>query len=382
MRSFVSVFVLLALWSADQAAAAAPHETRTKSKRSEKVDSKLSTHEVVSTKIAAARNARGLYVRGDTASRTDFDAFLARAVEHGLDTIVLDAKDYDGLLTYPSKVPLAVESGATAGAPIEDFGAAIKMAQKRGLRVAVRVSCFEDEHLAKARPNLSVQSKAGRAYPIGWLDPSNAGAQGYVLDLVKEALSFGPDEIQLDYVRYPVLGIKNADFKLEARGLTKPRVIDDFVKRVHAVTQAHGVPLSLDVFGVIAFGKREDIDGLGQDPVLLSQDCEVLSPMVYPSHYRQGFYGFDEPGDHPELVGMAIKALRAQIEASIEASGTRKIAVLRPWLQAMAWKSPAFSAGYINREIKSSGDAGGSGYLLWNPGQSYGTSWTALRANR
>jgi hypothetical protein len=291
---------------------------------------------------------------------------------------VLDAKDYDGLVTYRSKVPLAIASGATAGAPIDDFREAIRKAQRRGLRVAVRVSCFEDEHMAKARPKLSVQSKAGRAYPIGWLDPANEEAQNYVLDLVREALSFGPDEIQLDYVRYPVLGIKNADFKLEARGTTKPQVIHEFVKRVHAVTRAQGVPLSLDVFGVIAFGKREDIDRLGQDPVLLARDCEVLSPMVYPSHYRPGFMGLEEPGDHPELVGLAMKALREQIAAG----GVKNGALLRPWLQAMAWKQSAFSPGYINREIKSSDEAGGSGFLLWNPGQNYRSSWQALAANR
>ncbi len=326
--------------------------------------------------MAAAVNARGLYVRGVTAARLDYDMLLQRAAAHGLDTIVLDAKDYDGLLTYPSRVPLAVTSGATNDAPISDFKQAIRKAQVRGLRVAVRISCFEDELMAKAHPELSVRSKAGRPYPIGWLDPAHPGAQSYVIALVEEALDAGADEIQLDYVRYPVLGIKNADFGLEARGLTKPQVIRDFVRKVHGVTRARGIPLALDVFGVVAFGKREDIDRLGQDPVLLATECEVLSPMVYPSHYSAGFSGLEEPGNHPELVGMAMKAFRAQLDAG----GVKHGAVVRPWLQAMAWKSPAFSAGYITREIQSAADAGGSGFLLWNPGQTYGVSFHALAA--
>src|SRR5262245_4208220 len=72
-----------------------------------------------------AENAQGIYVRGDTAARKDFDKFLANARAHGVDMVVLDAKDYDGLLTYESHVPLARASGAVAAPPIEDFGAAI-----------------------------------------------------------------------------------------------------------------------------------------------------------------------------------------------------------------------------------------------------------------
>jgi hypothetical protein len=326
------------------------------------------------SKVSAAQSARGLYVRGSTAAGPAFGLLLDHMAARGIDTVVLDAKDYDGFLTYPSRVPLAIASGALKHAPIDDFAATIRTIHAKGLRTAVRVSCFEDEHMARARPALSVRSKAGNAYRIGWLDPSNPEAQGYVIDLVREALDAGADEIQLDYVRYPVLGIKNAAFHLEERGLTKPIVIRDFVRRVHAVTLARGIPLALDIFGVVAFAKRADIDGLGQDPALLARECEVLSPMVYPSHYAPGFSGFDEPGNHPELVGIALNAMRSYLEESHVEHG----AVIRPWLQAMHWKSPAYSPGYLSAEIKSASNAGGSGWLMWNPGQNYSYAWIAV----
>src|SRR5262249_27340869 len=158
--------------------------------------------------------------------------------------------------------------------------------------------------------------------------PSNEGAQNYVIDLAKEAMDSGADEIQLDYVRYPVLGVGGADFHLKERNLRKVEVIRDFVRRVHEVTHARGVPLSLDVFGVIAFGKRIDIDALGQDPPLLAPECEILSPMVYPSHYDKGFMGWETPGDHPEIVGMGTKMMIEQIERA----GVKGGAKIRPWL--------------------------------------------------
>jgi len=332
----------------------------------------------------AAETMRGVYIRGDTAGKDRFERFariLDRMAQHGMNAIVLDAKDYDGLLTYPSRVRLANEAGGVKHPPIADLGAAIRAAHERGVRVIMRVSCFNDELMAKARPHLSVQSKGGHAYPIGWLDPSNEDAQQYIIDLVEESLAAGADEIQLDYVRYPVLGIKNANFHLAERKLTQATVIRDFVRRVHHITQARGVPLSLDVFGVIAFGHPADINALGQDPALLAPECEALSPMVYPSHFAKGFNGWDEPGDHPEIVGMGTTAIRQYIAAH----GVHGGAVIRPWLQAASYKSPVFSSGpsrYLANEIHAADLAGATGWLMWNPGQDYGYAWAAVPARQ
>jgi hypothetical protein len=132
------------------------------------------------------------------------------------------------------------------------------------------------------------------------------------------------------------------------------------------------VPLSLDVFGVIALGKRVDIDALGQDLVLLAPECEVLSPMVYPSHYAKGFYGFDEPGAHPELIAVGTKGTLDQI-ASVPGA-----AVVRPWLQAMNYESPGYGPEYLKAETKHAETAGSTGWLMWNPGQDYSYAWQIM----
>jgi hypothetical protein len=230
------------------------------------------------------RALRGLYVRGSTAATPLFTGLLERMAARGMNLIVLDAKDYDGLVTYRSQISLAIESGAARDAPIRDMARTVRFAHAKGIRVAMRVSCFEDEFMARAKPELAVVSKWGRPYKIGWLDPANEGARSYILDMVKEALDFGVDEIQLDYIRYPVLGIKGADFDATKGKTKKTVIIRDFVRRVHEVTKARKVALSLDIFGVVAEGDRGDIDMLGQDPAMLAPECEALSPMVYPSH--------------------------------------------------------------------------------------------------
>jgi hypothetical protein len=184
--------------------------------------------------------------------------------------------------------------------------------------------------------------------------------------------------VQLDYVRFPVTGMKNIDFGLDTKSDpdAKISVISRFVDRVHAMTRAHGVPLSLDVFGVIAFGKRVDMQNLGQDPVELAQRAEFLSAMVYPSHYEPGFMGLDEPGAHPELVGLGVKHMIQEMEE--RGLDPSKLAKIRPWLQAMRYRSSNYGPGYIQEEIKSGDRAGAAGWLLWNPSQTYEVAWSAV----
>jgi hypothetical protein len=322
---------------------------------------------------------RGLYIRGATAVRPMFLFILDQMAKRDINAIVLDAKDYDGPVTYASKIPLVLETGAAKGAPIRDLARVIRFVHAKGIRVIMRVSCFDDEFMAKAKPKLSVQSKWGKPYPLGWLDPSNEGAQSYILDLVKESLDAGADEIQLDYVRFPVLGTGGADFHLEERNLTRIGVIRDFVKRAHAITQAKKVPLSLDVFGVIAQGRRIDIDALGQDIPVLAPECEALSPMVYPSHYSKGFYGWENPGDHPEIVGIGVKG---SIDQMATASKDRPLAHIRPWIQAMDYKTTTYGTKYLQDEIRAGNANGAVGWLMWNPSQEYGYAWAAVPPKR
>ena len=320
---------------------------------------------------------RGIYVRGSTAGGHGYPALLDRVVAHGMNAIVLDVKDYDGLVTYPSRVAMANDIGAVDKPPIRSYARAVRFAHDKGVRVIARVSCFNDQTLSKAHPSMAIRGISGHPYRNGWVDPKNEQVHAYLRELVNEAIDAGADEIQLDYVRFPVIGMKNIDYGLDTRKnpRAKVEVIDGFVESVHRITQHRGLPLSLDVFGVIAFGKDVDIQNLGQDPSELSTRAEYLSAMVYPSHYDPGFMGFEAPGDHPELVGMGVKHMLREMSLRADPEPRAKI---RPWLQAMRHKSSNYGASYIQNEILTGNRAGGAGWLLWNPGQVYDVAWSAL----
>jgi hypothetical protein len=330
------------------------------------------------------RALRAIFLRGFDALGT-WETTLDRLKARDMNAVILDAKAYMGELTYPSKIEVAVRTNASEGAPIRDLARTIRFAHQRGVRVSMRVACFHDPLSAKRAPELSIKGTWGGPYPVGWLDPGDAAAQQYIADIVTEVIEMGADEINLDYVRYPVDGgLGNADFHLKDTHRTRVGVITDFVKKIHAITQAHHVPLSLDIFGVTATGQQIDIDNLGQDIGKLAPNAEALMPMVYPSHYGRGYMGWAEPGNHPEIIAIGTKAAIAREKGGGavggSAGGGTPLAIIRPWLQAFNYKSPEYSPKYLAQETVEAQRGGGVGYAMWNPGGWYGDAWTAIPA--
>ncbi len=94
-------------------------------------------------------------------------------------------------------------------------------------------------------------------------------------------------------------GRKNGCQVAAPHGLQRSDVITAFLKKAYAELHPTGVLLSLDVFGVMAWQRPVDLSHTGQDIVGMAKYCDVLSPMIYPSHFF-GMDGIEHPGDAPE----------------------------------------------------------------------------------
>jgi hypothetical protein len=128
--------------------------------------------------------------------------------------------------------------------------------------------------------------------------------------------------------------------------------------------------LSLDVFGVMAWQRPVDLAHTGQDIVGMAKYCDVLSPMIYPSH----FFGMDNiarPGDAPEhFIGESM----ARFELITKGSGV----VIRPWLQAFRWRTKTYSPEYIKVQVATAKEKGGIGFLFWNAANDYSKPYAAM----
>jgi hypothetical protein len=315
---------------------------------------------------------RGVFVTGAYAQIRWVDT-LDKLAARKLNAVVLDGKDYEGPVNYPTKVPVALETHAFIEPRIPNLARALRFAHARGIVVIMRIPCFHDPWAAKKAPRLSLQGNWGGPFPMGWLDPTNVEAQDYVIGLVEESIAAGADEIQLDYVRFPVQAKSISSAVMPKPNGDRSRANRDFIRRVHEVTSKKHIPLSLDIFGVTATGDQSDIDKLGQDIGTIGAEAEVLSPMVYPSEYSPGYRGFDQPGNHPEIIGIGTKAAVAKLRAA-----KNDKTIIRSWLQASSYKSTNYGPDYILKEAKSAEANGGVGWLLWNPGNDYWAAWRAF----
>ncbi len=153
-------------------------------------------------------------------------------------------------------------------------------------------------------------------------------------------------------------------------GPQRSDVITSFLKKAYAEIHPTGALLSLDVFGVMAWQRPVDLSHTGQDIVGMAKYCDVLSPMIYPSH----FFGMDNiahPGDAPEhFIGESM----ARFELITKGSGV----VIRPWLQAFRWRTKTYSPEYIKIQVATAKEKGGTGFLFWNAANDYSKPYAAM----
>jgi hypothetical protein len=154
------------------------------------------------------------------------------------------------------------------------------------------------------------------------------------------------------------------------RGPQRSDVIAGFLKKAYSELHPTGVLLSLDVFGVMAWQRSVDLSHTGQDIVQMARYCDVLSPMIYPSH----FFGMDKiahPGDEPaHFIGESMD----RFELITKGSGV----VIRPWLQAFHWRTKTYSPEYIKIQVETARSKGGIGFLFWNAANDYSKPFVAM----
>ena len=169
------------------------------------------------------------------------------------------------------------------------------------------------------------------------------------------------------------------------RGPQRSDVITAFLKKAYAEIHPTGALLSLDVFGVMAWQRPVDLSHTGQDIVGMAKYCDVLSPMIYPSH----FFGMDNiarPGDAPEhFIGESMERFELITRVSAEKVSGGKSAgqkfsgvVIRPWLQAFHWRTKTYSPEYIKVQVATAKEKGGIGFLFWNAANDYSKPFIAM----
>ncbi len=370
---------------------------------------------IVEKSVPVARDfeVRAIYLTGVMAGSDHGERIIRHWREVGGNAVVFDIKDSDGIVNIAFDHPLATGQRHY----IPDLPKFVHFLHSQNMHAIARIAIFRDEHLVTTHPELAVKSRStGQPWrengKLVWTDPSNPKVQDYDIALAKFVAQSGVDEVQFDYVRFPAEGNqKDAEFAYQTepssdRVLTdrveiatdrvvtglrpvkagqspattqsqkqrpekqRSEVIADFLARAYAQIHPTGVLLSLDVFGVMAWQRPVDLAHTGQDIVAMAKHCDVLSPMIYPSHFF-GMDGIAHPGDAPEhFIGESME----RFKLITKGSGV----VIRPWLQAFAWRTKTYSPQYVEVQIEVAKQKGGVGFLFWNANNDYSKPYTAM----
>lgn len=308
------------------------------------------------------QRARGLYFNGPMMRRLGAKGIIRTVKNAQLDAVVLDIKDGEGRVTYDTKIEAVLPQKHVFVKDMSGFIAELKAA---GIYTIGRVVCFSDPFLPRADHSRAVldnrPSHAGRIWADTgkrntWLDPYNERNHELVAQIARDVESFGFDEVQLDYVRFPVDDATVfAQFPAQ---VDKPRreVILSLLRRVDA---AIAIPINTDVFGLTAL-RVGDPAGLGQSLEDWVPHVEVFSPMLYVNGMSTWVAGGANRAER--LVYAAVSKLRERVGHG---------PVLRPFLQAFATGADYYTPAFIAEQIRGARNAGADGFLFWHPGSSY-----------
>ncbi len=228
----------------------------------------------------------------------------------------------------------------------------------------------------------------------------DVGAKPYwntVVELGKVSYEMGFDELNFDYVRFPSDGpMAEADFTW-SRGKTKPEALEEFFKYLTDNLRPSGAVLSADLFGMTA--TNEDDLNIGQVLERTLPYFDYIYPMVYPSHYPNGFNGWKNPNEHSyDIVNLAMNtAVRRSTATTTRVAGLThtKIASttpqlyskpsyskekIRPWLQSFDYPV-TYTPAMVSAQIKATTDAGIQSYLFWDAGNKYSALRQVLEQN-
>jgi len=318
---------------------------------------------------------KGIYVTAHSAGGSRMTELLNLIDSTDLNAMVIDLKDDAGYITYKSDNPTLQKLGKTQPY-IGNIGSLMERLQKHNVYPIARIVVFKDTILATKNPKLSFVKKDGTLWKNGngdaFVNPYSKEVWDYNIELAKEAAKLGFKEIQFDYVRFPEGFEKRADSMTYVKNeKSRVDIVTEFVQYARKELAPLGLRVSVDIFGYAA--SVPAAEGIGQDMVKISENVDVIAPMVYPSHYSTGWFGATNPDKEPYAV---IKGSMVDTHKKLDPLGEQK-PIIRPWIQdfTASWLGSGHYTKYgkneVEEQIRAMKDMKVDEYLLWNANNRY-----------
>ena len=296
---------------------------------------------------------RGIYLNGylfnNPSKRESIEKILTNT---DVNTLVIDVKTDNGHILFDTEIDEVIYlNNERVKFTKNDLQ---ELREIKDIYLVGRLVVFQDPLFAKVFPDEAVfDSRLNKPYSQNgqfFLDPSSQKVQDYIINIAIESCRLGFDEIQYDYIRYPDSSSKFMQFDTKNDFENRVNNINSFLSKSRQLLHNEGCLLSADTFGYILTNKQDG--GIGQNLETIIENVDFISPMVYPSHYTNGSFGYQNPNEHPYEVITA--ALTDALDRGVDKDK------IRPFLQGF-WHSNED----IRNNIKAASDLE-MDWLIWN----------------
>jgi hypothetical protein len=331
-----------------------------------------------------ADGVKGIYV---TAYSVGYEEKFTKLVDYvdsnDLNAMVIDIKDDMGVVTadFNSEDSHIQENTEEY---IPDIKELMDLMEEKQIYPIARIVTFKDTLLANEQPDMSFTESNGTVWKASngesFINPFLKQTWDYAVNVGIEAAKVGFKEIQFDYVRFPEGFEVWGDTLNYDMGEYADLDMTDDEKRVQAITDftayakeklmPYGVDVSVDIFGYTA--SVIEASGIGQNFPQISENVDVISSMIYPSHWGTNYFGIYKPDLYPyELVAEYMK-VENELLGTLETPP-----ISRPWLQdfTASYLGSGFYQTYgkaqVDAQVQALYDAGVNEFLLWNALNNY-----------
>lgn len=327
---------------------------------------------------------KGVYLTAENVANEEYFNYIVNYInETDLNAVVIDFKDDWGNIIPPIESDNENVNQNVVGSV--DYAEILKVLEENNIYPIARIVTFKDNLLAEARPDLSfLDTTTGETWTDGngskFINPFSQEAWDYVLTVAEEAAKLGFKDIQFDYIRFPEgfetfhtqLDYEVGDYAVfesdvpEEQGYERVAAINDFLTYADTRLTPYGVDISADIFGYTAVaGDAPDVRGIGQNFAQMAERVDVVSSMIYPSHWSEGFFGFDVPDYYPYEFTVAYINEELYVLKDVQNN-----VVSRPWLQDFTMFM-TYGPQEVQVQINALAENGIHEFLLWNASGEY-----------
>lgn len=329
---------------------------------------------------------KGVFATAHSAggSRMDYLTDLLNSTD--LNAMVIDIKDDHGNVTLELDSDNELVAQMTNNI-IDDPKELMDHLEENNIYPIARIVVFKDSILAKEKPEWSFTHDNGEVWSNrrgeSFVNPYLKEVWDYNVEIAIQAAKLGFKDIQFDYVRFPEgfetrdrelnyshghYGSDNEDvINMESRN----QAVTDFVAYAREQLQPYGADLSVDIFGYAAVVR--ETPGIGQSFPGISKEVDVISSMIYPSHWGLGNLDVAIPDLDPYKVVNNYSIIENEIMEELGEDAP----ISRPWIQDFT--ASYLGAGYYKRygaqevtdQIRALHENGINEFLLWNAGNTY-----------